>query len=494
MRDNLHELLAAAVARSPDAVAVSGGSSAVTYAQLDERIDALATAFRRAGLGRGDRVVVWSPKSPDTIAAMQAALRLGAVYVPVDPLTPAGRVSTILRAAGAQVLCVPSDLFAQVEASFPPGIACVDPAAPSSPEVPAAADLAGPDDPAFILFTSGSTGTPKGVCISHRNALSFVEWAVAELAPGPEDRFANHASFSFDLSVLDIYAAFTAGAAVCLVPAEYAYAPRRLVEFLHRERITVWYSVPSVLMLMQAEGGLLDAPPPPSLRALLFAGEPFPIPFVRQLASWTAVRLLNLYGPTETNVCTFHEVGPEDLRRDSPVPIGRPCSGDDVWARGPDGSPVAPGDEGELIVAGPTVFLGYWGEAPQVGPFATGDRVRVRADGSFDYLGRDDGMVKVRGHRIELGEVAAALHSHRDIADACVVGAGDGLDRQLVAFVVRAPGQTCGTIAIRRHLAQHLPPQMIPQVIRFVAELPRTARGKLDTTTLQARANEREHQ
>ncbi|MGA8117476.1 MAG: amino acid adenylation domain-containing protein [Actinocatenispora sp.] len=482
---NLHDLVAGAAARTPDALAVGGPCGPMSYGQLDHRANVLANTLAAAGVGRGDRVLVWSPKSAAAIAATQAVLRLGAAYVPVDPLTPAERVSTIARGCAARALCAPAELLARRPGSLPDDLGCVDldehdPARPGTP-VSTAVD---PDDPAYILYTSGSTGTPKGVCISHRNALAFVDWAVAELAPGPRDRFANHASFSFDLSVLDLYAAFATGAAVCPVPTEFAYAPKRLVEFLHEERISVWYSVPSVLMLMQRDGGLLDQPPPRSLRALLFAGEPYPVQHVRRLAEWTGARLLNLYGPTETNVCTFHEVGAADLRRDTPVPIGTACGGDRAWARKPDGSTAVPGEEGELLVSGPTVFLGYWGEPPHEGPYATGDRVRVCPDGSFDYLGRGDGMVKVRGYRIELSEVTAALHTCPGVVEAAVGVVGQGLERRLTAFVVRDPGKTVGNVGLRRHLAARLPPHMIPDDVRFVEDLPRTARGKLDLADL----------
>ncbi|MFB7509453.1 amino acid adenylation domain-containing protein [Streptomyces broussonetiae] len=484
--------MAEAAARTPQALAVAGPCGAVTYAQLDARADALAGVMAGYGVGRGDRVLVWSPKSPDALAAMQAVLRLGAAYVPIDPLSPVERVATIARESSARALCAPADLLSRVPGALRELLVCVDTAPPEGAD--AAPDGAGPreavsvlvdqDEPAYILFTSGSTGTPKGVSVSHRNALAFVAWAVEELSAGPGDRFANHASFSFDLSVLDIYAAFAVGAAVCPVPTEFAYAPGRLVEFLHRERITVWYSVPSVLILMQRDGGLLDRPAPGSLRALLFAGEPFPIHHVRLFAEWTDARLLNLYGPTETNVCTRHEVQPEDLERDLPVPIGTACSGDRVWASKPDGRAAGPGEEGELMVSGPTVFLGYWGRPAQNGPYATGDRVRVRPDGSFDYLGRADGQVKVRGHRIELSEVTAALHTHPEVAEAAVAAVGDGLDRRLAAFVARTPASVLGNIALRRHLARLLPPQMIPDDVRFVDELPRNHRGKLDLAAL----------
>jgi clorobiocin biosynthesis protein CloN4 len=237
-------------------------------------------------------------------------------------------------------------------------------------------------------------------------------------------------------------------------------------------------------MLMMHDGGLLDRPAPPSLRAVLFAGEPFPIRYVRRLSGWTGARLLNLYGPTETNVCTYHEVSAADLDRDRPVPIGKPCSGDKVWAACPDGSVARTGEEGELMVDGPTVMRGYWGQRSQVGPYATGDIVRVLADGSYDFVGRNDHMVKVRGHRVELGEVEEVLNAHADVAQAVALVIGEGLDARLVAVVVRSPGREPGVLALRRHSAQRLPTYMIPDEIRFVAELPRTASGKVDHLAL----------
>jgi clorobiocin biosynthesis protein CloN4 len=152
---------------------------------------------------------------------------------------------------------------------------------------------------------------------------------------------------------------------------------------------------------------------------------------------------------------------------------------------------AGPGDEGELVVDGPTVFQGYWGHQRQEGPYATGDRVRVVGDGAFDYLGRGDDVVKIRGNRIDLGDVATALHSHPGIANAAVVALGSGLERRLAAFIVRRSGEEFGQVSLRQHLASRVPPYMIPQDIHFVADIPRTARGKIDVGTLQARAAEK---
>ncbi|GGR55146.1 MULTISPECIES: AMP-binding protein [Streptomyces] len=508
---NLHELVIRSARRYPLRPAVAGEGRELTYRALDRAADAYARLLARAGVGRGDRVVLWGDKSPEVVVAMQAVLRLGAVYVPQDGTAPAGRVATVARDCAARVVCatgtrltrirpaldlpVPLDGTAQPDGTTRPdavpGLVTVLDLAAAPPgddeAVPPVDTEVKPDDPAFILYTSGSTGTPKGVSISHRNARAFVDWAVELLGAGPGDRFANHAPLVFDLSVLDLYAAFAAGASVRLVPATLAYAPGELVEFLHRERITVWYSVPSALILMIRGGGLLDRPAPAGLRAVLFAGEPFPIAHVRRLAAWTKARLLNLYGPTETNVCTWHEVVPADLERDRPVPIGRAASGDEVWARTDAGAVAGPGEQGELVVTGPTVMLGYWGGPPGSGEYATGDIVTVLPDGSFDYVGRRDHAVKVRGHRIELGEIETTCDAHDEVETAAVVVAGEGMDARLVAFVVPVPGARPGALALRRHLAERLPSYMITDHVHLLDDLPRTRNGKIDRPALVRR-------
>jgi clorobiocin biosynthesis protein CloN4 len=275
---------------------------------------------------------------------------------------------------------------------------------------------------------------------------------------------------------------------VHLIAPELSFAPAQLVEFLRQQQITVWYSVPSVLAVMMRHGRLLDRPAPETLHTVLFAGEPFPIAQLRDLAGWTGARMMNLYGPTETNVCTFHEVSKADLDRDRPVPIGVPASGDRVWAVRADGLVAGPGDEGELIVDGPTVMAGYWGHPPQRGPYHTGDLVRVLPDGAYDYLGRRDQLVKIRGHRVELGEVETVLENHPDVADAAAVAVGEGVDTRLVVFVAPRPGCELGVLALRQHLARSLPRYLMADEVRVMSPLPRNSNGKIDRLVLRARA------
>lgn len=490
MSSSLHQLAIDSAIRHPDRLAVAGDQDSLTYRELEAAANRFAHRLRRHGVGRGDRVVLWSDKSTDMVAAMQGVLRIGAAYVPMDGTSPVGRVATLAADCDAAAVCAEAGRLTEAREAIAGTRPCFDLRGPADEDASAVNEPVGAGDLAYVLYTSGSTGAPKGVCISHRNARAFVDWAVAELGVGPGDRLSNHAPLVFDLSVLDLYAAFAAGASVHLLAAELANAPARLAGFVRGRGITIWYSVPSALLLMMRDGGLLDRPAPDHLRAVCFAGEPFPIDGVRSLAAWTPARLLNLYGPTETNVCTFHEVTPDDLAHDRPPPIGRACSGDDVWAERPDGTAAGPGEEGELTVAGPTVMSGYWGAPPQDGPYHTGDIVRVLADGVFDFVGRRDHTVKVRGRRINLGEVESAVAGHPDADDAAVVVIGSGIDAQLAAFVVPSRGRSPGRLGIKAHCARLLPSYALPDHVHIEADLPRTSNGKVDRSALVRRHTE----
>ncbi|MFI6338817.1 AMP-binding protein [Streptomyces sp. NPDC050535] len=466
---SLYSLVVDAAAETPDALAVSDLVTGFSYGALDARADAYLTALRGRGVRPGDRVLVWTDKTAEAVAIAQAVLRCGAIHVPVPRGNPRERVARI--AADARPALIVTDHGERVT-----GADCV-PCADLLREATYSADVAHhpvrPTDPAYILYTSGSTGTPKGVCLSHRNALAFVDWACRELDLTAADRLSNHAAFSFDLSVFDLYGAFRAGASVHLVGEMLAQAAEPLVDFLLERRITVWYSVPSALVLMAEYGELLERGPG-ALRACVFAGEPYPLKQLKDLRrGWPGVRMLNWYGPTETNVCTSYEVTAADLARTAAVPIGSPVAGDAVSL-----------EDGEILVDGPTVMLGYWGGEPQAGPYRTGDLGRYDADGLLEYRGRIDDMAKVRGYRIEPAEVDGVLVEHEAVRDAVVLVVGDGLDARLHAFVVPENGRTPELAELRRHCAVHLPPYMTIDALHVVGGYPRTSNGKVDRTAL----------
>ncbi|PRP93390.1 Tyrocidine synthase 3 [Enhygromyxa salina] len=494
---NLANLVIRAARETPHAIAVDAPDGQLSYAELDDQAARLAGALSAAGVEVGDRVALWLAKSTRAVVAMQAALRLGAVYVPIDPDSPGARARKIIVDCDARCLVTDPGRSSPLRAEDPaitsigsddPGAIAYEDALATDPlNEPRALD---PERLAYILYTSGSTGTPKGVSLSHRAALAFVHWAHETLAASPDDHFSSHAPFHFDLSILDLYVAFSARARVCLIPEGLAYAPRQLVEFIRKHGITVWYSVPSALIMMMEHGGLLELDEPPS--RVVFAGEPFPIKHLRRLrARFSSVRLLNFYGPTETNVCTFHEVLDIDPSRVSPVPIGRACCGDEAWAVTAEGARARVGESGELMVRGPTTMTGYWGHPP-LGDraHATGDIVRVVEDGVYEYLGRRDHMVKVRGMRIEIGEIESALLEHPALRHVAVVVVGTGLAARLVAFV--CADTRVSLIGVKGHCAQRLPRYMVIDEVRTVDALPRTGNGKIDRRLLTQLATKHE--
>jgi acyl-coenzyme A synthetase/AMP-(fatty) acid ligase len=319
--------------------------------------------------------------------------------------------------------------------------------------------------------------------ISHRNALAFVDWAADAAQLVEQDRVASVAPFHFDLSVFDIWATLSRGATLVIVDEATVLSGRRMVERIAEQNITVWYSVPSALILM-LESGELALRGAPSLRVVFFAGEVFPIRHLRRLMNaLPKARFLNLFGPTETNVCLAYEMPDVPAEDATAIPIGRATCGDVVAIVDEARVPVPNGSVGELLVDGPTVMLGYWNAGNPIlapHPYPTGDFVERRPDGEILYHGRRDHMVKVRGFRIELGEVEAALAYHPGIREA-VAFAWEG---QLVA-VVRTSDPGLSVLAIRRHCAGRLPPYMIPSDIRLATELPRTTSGKVDRLSIK---------
>ena len=505
------------VAAHPDRVAVEWRKESLTYRQLDAASDAVAATLASAGIGPGHRVALYTPKTHRSVAAILGISKSGAAYVPVDPHAPPLRAAYILGdcavtavvASGDRLEALaehrdqmPSLRLAIVPDGVPEGDAWVercdwDGLAPGSERDRQAAVET---DPAYLLYTSGSTGRPKGVIITHRNALTFVDWGVETFGVRASDRLSSHAPLHFDLSVFDVYAALARGACVVLVPDQIAPFPTSLARWIGERRISIWYSVPSALVRMLLHGRLGEHRCP-DLRTVLFAGEVFPQKYLLEV-----MRLLpeadfyNLYGPTETNVCTWYPV-PRDLDpATTQIPIGAACANTEVFAVDGDDRRVGVGEEGELLVRGGTVMAGYWNlpektaEALVRNPsqpafddrvYRTGDIVRVGEDGNYFFVGRRDHMVKSRGYRIELGEVEQVLYAHEKVKEAAVVAVPDEeIGSRLRAFVASHDGAILDPEELTSFCLSRLPSYMVPESFDVREELPKTSTGKTDRQAL----------
>ncbi len=528
----LQHLLTETAARTPQRLAVVSGDCRLTYEELDRLSTKVARSLRRMGVAHGDRVALLAPKSAAAVAGLYGVLKAGACYVPLDPKAPARRLGYVIRDSGATVIIADEgrlELAATLAADLPkPGTvlamglsgrrgadiaACVQAYhAAIRPWAEVAAESAEPldedvaieTDLAYILYTSGSTGTPKGVMISHRNSLTFVEWAAAAAGLTAEDRVCSPAPLHFDLSVFDIFATCRAAACMSVIPDGTTTFPISIAQWLESERLTVWYSVPSVLTLLACFGSLAQFDLS-RLRTVIFAGEVFPPKYLaRLMAELPHCRYLNWYGPTETNVCTAFEVTVGDADA-GPVPIGRACTNTEVFAVTSDGRRVSsPSEDGELYVRGPALMRGYWGQPAKTREvlvphplggehgelvYRTGDLVTLGPEGNYIYLGRRDSMVKIRGYRVELGEVEAALYRHPAVREAAVVPVPDELlgSRLRAVVAIDEAVDSAGSLtreALLDHCRQWLPAYMVPDIAEFREALPRTSTGKVDRTRL----------
>jgi amino acid adenylation domain-containing protein len=469
------------------------------------------------GVRPGDRVGIYLRKSIDAVAAIFGILKAGAAYVPVDPGAPPARNAYIFGDCTVKVILIENRYVEKLCAELAsenelPALIVLDGTGSGNylksalerektdhPALPASFALP-PDHLAYILYTSGSTGKPKGVMLSHQNALSFINWCSEAFGPNEFDRFSSHAPFHFDLSILDIYVSLKHGATLVLVEEEIGKDPIRLASLISDKRISIWYSTPSILSFL-AQYGKLDQHEYPELRSVLFAGEVFPIKHLRMLKDLLPKpRYFNLYGPTETNVCTYYEI-PATLTADhtKPFPIGKACSHYRNMIRVVDeqGQDVGIGQEGELIATGPGVMQGYWNLPERTASaflvdssgqrwYKTGDVVVQDEDGNYIYVSRRDRMVKKRGYRVELGEIEAGLYKHPEVREAAVIAASNEENGvQIKAFLSFKGGQNPSRIELKRFCTEALPTYMIPDFFSFLESLPKTSTDKIDYQKLK---------
>ncbi|MGH9443527.1 MAG: amino acid adenylation domain-containing protein [Thermoanaerobaculia bacterium] len=503
-RNALHRsILAHARARGGAVALEESGGETWTYRELERRSASVAAWLAAAGVRAGDRVGLCLPKSNAAVAAILGTLRAGAAYVPVDPEGPPERNAYVLDDCRIAALVGTREAAARPAAELArrgrsPAMLFLS-SDEWSPAARAPAVETGGEELAYILYTSGSTGRPKGVPLSHGNALAFVGWCAETFQPTPEDRFSSHAPLHFDLSIFDLFVGLGHGAAVVLIGAAEGRQPRRLAELISGRKITVWYSGPSALVAL-VEFGELERHDCRPLRLVLFAGDVFPNDPLRRLRRCLPhPRMFNLYGPTESNVCTYYELpGRISPLRRLPIPIGKPCSHFRAKVVDRRGREVRRGRRGELCVAGTAVMRGYWnpsGSAPS--PFLdddasgrwyrTGDIVRETSDGLYLFHGRRDRMVKKRGHRVELGEIEFLLARHPSVVEAAVVATPHAEQGVLLhAFLVPRPDNTISVLEIKAHCARRLPLAMVPDRVVSLSALPLTSTGKTDYRGLLA--------
>lgn len=518
----LNHLLENAANKYPGKAAVICRDEKITYQELEEISNALAETLLEHGVGRGDRVGIYMNKSIASVISIHGILKAGAVYVPLDPNAPAGRLAYIIQNCGIRCLLTSTKKSGNINEMFPDEnplsfVVLTDLALQESGlpvKTLSWSDVLGrrgaviranrsiDTDLAYILYTSGSTGVPKGVMISHLNALTFVNWAHATFQLIERDRVSNHAPLHFDLSIFDIFTTFKAGGTLVIVPEVISTFPASLAEWIERNEITIWYSVPSILSMMVLQGKL-HRYAFSKLRTILFAGEVFPVKYLRELMSLIPhAEYYNLYGPTETNVITYYKSERIPAEQIKPVPIGISCRNMEAFALQEDGTPViSPGQEGELFARGSCVAQGYWGDIEktqknfavnhtqrhyQERMYKTGDLVTVDEDGNFIFLGRRDHMIKSRGYRIELGEIETALYSHQDVKEAAAVAIPDDvIGNRIQAFVV-LHNDGVNPAELQTFCAEKIPKYMVPESIEILPSMPKTSTGKIDKQTLMS--------
>ncbi len=486
----LHDLFAEQAARTPDAPAVVHGETSLTYAELDARAGALAGELRARGVGPEVPVGVSLERGIDLVVALLGVLRAGGVYVPLDPAYPAERLEYMLADSGARVVLT-LDRLAERVPEFGGTVVLLDTPHPRPlPHKGGGEHYVSPDNLAYVVYTSGSTGRPKGVAVTHGAASNLLSQAVETFGAHPGSRVLQTASLSFDASLLEVFLALFSGAALHVADRETVLSGTALGALLREREIDVWVSTPPLLE------SLPDADLP-ALRTVSTGGERCSGELA---ARWSAGRrLLNMYGPTETTIYATGHLCAEGAA-EAP-PIGRPVAGARAYVLDRRGEPVPVGMPGELCVGGAGLARGYLGEPARTAErfvpdgvsgeagarlYRTGDRVRWLASGELEFLGRVDEQVKLRGLRIEPGEIEAALLEHPGVRAAAVVVREDAPGRRmLVGYVVAANG-ALSVAEVRDRARRRLPEYMVPGAVVVLEALPLTPAGKLDRRALPA--------
>ena len=521
----LHHLVDVAAEVGPDREAVSDGRTRLSYEELAAQSTQLARLLVDEGVNRGDRVGILLPRCIESALAVYGTLKAGAAFVPIDPNIPPSGIRQLVRACGIKHLISQDSLLRTVRETLKDqtSIRCIigpDPEVEgvrvrpwSDLERYSTATLSEirvlEDDLAYVMFSSGSTGRPKGIMHTHRSGLAYAEASAETYSVCPEDRIGNHSPLHFDMSTFGYFSGPYAQATTVIIPEAHTKLTASLTDLIESERLTIWYSVPLALIQLLLRGGLEGRDFSP-LRWVLFGGEPFPPNHLRALMEYLpGAQFSNVYGPAETNQCTYYNVPPLDDPSSEAMngqagPIGRTWEYADELVLDDQDRPVSNGQQGELMIRSATMMQGYWSRPDlddraffrlrlSAGPdrifYRTGDIVRRREDGELIFLGRKDRQVKVRGYRVELDDIEHSLGTHPAVEEAAAfsVREGDGL-RHIEAAVTLIGGDTADEDQLRSFLGSTLSWYAVPQRIVILESFPRTGSDKIDRKQLQANA------
>jgi amino acid adenylation domain-containing protein len=487
----IHKLFETQVDRTPDAIAVVFGESALSYRELDWRAEGLAQQLGAVGVGPGALVALFLERSLDMVVGMLAVLKAGGAYVPLDPTHPRNRIASILVDAQPAVLLTHTRLQFKLP-QHTSHVIMIDAVPVTIRREPGSVTLPAPtpSDLAYVIYTSGSTGKPKGVEIEHRSVTNFLASMQHRPGLGAEDTVLAITTITFDIALLEIFLPLVCGARVVIAPSETARDGAALVDLIKRCGATVMQATPSTLRML-LDAGWDGAP----LSKILCGGEAWTVELATQLLEHCD-SLWNMYGPTETTVWS----ATAKIEAGRPIVIGPPIANTKLYVLDSMLQLVPVGIPNELCIGGTGLARGYlhqqeltrerfvadpYATEPGARIYRTGDLVRRLPDGTLEFLGRLDHQVKLRGHRIELGEIEATIKRYPGVKD-CVVIASDAPppDRRLIAYIIPAAGTAVPAVALRQLLAETVPEFMIPAAFVSLSAFPLTPSGKLDRKAL----------
>lgn len=520
MKYLIHQLIDTVAEQTPDHEAVRMYSEMLTYGELSRKSNSLARALRSEGVRRGDRVGIFMSKSLESLVAVYGIMKAGAVYVPLDHAAPTSRLVYAITDCGIQHIVTSSsniDALHQIVGNLQaPVIAFgVKSDRPKQHSLSwedifqlsdeSLTDVAVIDeDLAYFIYTSGSTGVPKGIMHTHYSGLSFAKWAAATYQITSADRLTNQAPLHFDMSIFDFFAAAAGGATTVIIPDEYMRLPASYSQLLASEKITTIFTVPFALSQLLFRGAL-EKRDLSALRWIVFGGDTHSPAHIRKLMEMLPdTRFSHMYGPAETNGCTYHNIESLPENPDEPISIGVPCENMEGIVVDEKGDLLGPGDTGELLMRGPTLMQGYW-KRPEMNKrvffrntiqpdyeavyYRTGDLVEILPDGQYKFIGRKDRQVKIRGYRVELDEIEMALMAHPAVEEAAAFPVEtDNAGKHIEAAVKTKNTDQISAGDLIAYLKENLPWFVVPTQILMVTDFPRTATGKINRRELQAQS------